>query len=88
MYPLAATSILAVMLILIYFVTLNRRAVVANRYMQAADALIRKRDYLGLLALSNRHNEAIASVMELSLSFLTNNPTASMAEVREIAQAE
>jgi biopolymer transport protein ExbB len=61
---------------------------VGNRYMQAADALIRKGDYLGLLALSNRHNEAVASVMERALSFLTNNPSASMAEVREIAQAE
>jgi biopolymer transport protein ExbB len=56
--------------------------------MQAADALIRKGDYLGLLAVSNRHNEAIASVMERALNFLTKNPTASMAEVREIAQAE
>lgn len=88
MYPLAATSILALTLILIYLATMNRGAVVENRYMQAADALIRKRDYLGLLALSNRHNEAVASVMERALSFLTNNPSASMAEVREIAQAE
>jgi biopolymer transport protein ExbB len=68
--------------------TLHRGAVVSNRYMQAADALIRKGDYLGLLALSNRHNEAISSVMERSLNFLTKNPTSSMAEVREIAQAE
>ena len=88
MYPLGAISVLGLMLILIYLMTLHRGAVVSNRYMQAADALIRKGDYLGLLALSNRHNEAIASVMERSLNFLTKNPTSSMAEVREIAQAE
>lgn len=88
MYPLGAISVLGLMLILVYLVTMNRGAVVSNRYMQAADALIRKGDYLGLLALSNRHNEAIASVMERALNFLTNNPTSSMAEVREIAQAE
>ena len=88
MYPLGAISVLGLMLILIYVMTLRRGAVLSNRYMQAADALIRKGDYLGLLALSNRHNEAIASVMERALNFLTKNPTSSMAEVREIAQAE
>ena len=88
MYPLGAISVLGLMLILIYLMTLRRGAVLSNRYMQAADALIRKGDYLGLLALSNRHNEAIASVMERALNFLTKNPTSSMAEVREIAQAE
>jgi len=88
MYPLGAVSILGLMLILAYLMTMHRGSVVSNRYMQAADALIRKGDYLGLLAVSNRHNEAIASVMERALNFLTKNPTASMAEVREIAQAE
>lgn len=88
MYPLGAISVFGLMLTLAYLMTLHRGSVVSNRYMQAADALIRKGDYLGLLALSHRHNEAIASVMEKALNFLTKNPTASMAEVREIAQAE
>jgi len=88
MYPLGAVSILALMMILIFLMTMRRGAVAGNRYMQAADTLIRKGDYAGLLALSNRHNEAIASVMERALNFLTNNPTSSMAEVREIAEAE
>lgn len=88
MYPLGAASVLGFTLILVYLVTMNRGAVVSHRYMQGADALIRKGDYLGLLALSNRHNQAIASVMERALHFLTNNPASSMAEVREIAQAE
>jgi biopolymer transport protein ExbB len=88
MYPLGAVSILALMLIFIYLMTMRRAAVVSNRYMQAADTLIGKGDYIGLLALSNRHNEAIASVMERALNFLASNPTSSMAEVREIAEAE
>jgi biopolymer transport protein ExbB len=71
MYPLGAMSVLGLMLILAYLMTMHRGAVVSNRYMQAADALIRKGDYLGLLAVSNRHNEAIASVMERALNFLT-----------------
>lgn len=88
MYPLGAVSILALMLIFIYLMTMRRAAVVSNRYMQAADTLIGKGDYIGLLALSNRHNEAIASVMERALNFLASNPASSMAEVREIAEAE
>jgi biopolymer transport protein ExbB len=88
MYPLAALSVLAVMLILVYLFTMRRAAVVTGRYMQTADALIRKKDLLGLLAISNRHSEAVASVMERALNFMTKNPNASMAEAREIAQAE
>lgn len=88
MYPLGAMSVLAVMLILVYLFSMRRGTVVSARYMQAADALIRKKDYLGLLAVSNRHDEAIAGVMERALHFITQNPTASIAEAREIVQAE
>jgi biopolymer transport protein ExbB len=56
--------------------------------MQAADALLRKKDHLSLLAVSNRHRDAVASVMEKSLYFLTNNPGATITEVREVAMAE
>ncbi len=88
MIPLALLSVIAVALIIIYFFTLSRRSVVTARYMQTADALLRKNDYLGLLAISNRHNESVARVLQRSLDFLTKNPKATFAEVREIAQTE
>jgi len=88
MIPLAALSILAVMLVLVYLVTLRRGAVATARYMQIAEALIRKKDYFGLLAVSNRHNEAVARVVQRTLDFLTKNPRATLAEAREITQAE
>lgn len=88
MIPLAGLSVLAVMLIFLYLVTLRRGAVVSARYMQTADALIRKKDYLGLLAISNRHNESVARIVQRTMDFLTRNPRATMAEAREIAQAE
>jgi len=88
MIPLAALSVLALMLILIYLVTLRRGAVATSRFMQTADALLRKKDYLGLLAVSNRHNEATSQIMQRALEFLTKHPRATLAEVREIAQAE
>lgn len=88
MVPLGVLSVAAVMLILIYLVTLRRGTIVTARYMQTADALLRKRDYLGLLAVSNRHNEAVARVIQRTLDFLTKNPGATVAEAREVAQAE
>ncbi len=88
MIPLGLLSVLAVGLILVYLISFRRGAMVSGRYMQTADALLRKGDYLGLLAISNRHNEAVARVMRRAMDFLTKQPRATINEVREIAQAE
>jgi biopolymer transport protein ExbB len=88
MIPLALLSVIALMLIIIYFFTLRRGAVVTGRYMTTADALLRKGDYYGLLAVSNRHGEAVARIMRRTLDFLTKNPKATLADAREIAETE
>lgn len=88
MIPLGVLSIITLMLIIVFIFTLRRGAVVSRRYMQTADSLIRKRDYVGLLAISNRHNEAVARIMRRTTEFMTKNPRASQAEIREIAQTE
>lgn len=88
MYPLGVLSVITVMLMVIFFFSMRRGAMVSRRYMTTADALIRKKDYLGLLAISNRHNEGVARVMQRTVEFLTKNPKASLAEAREIAQTE
>ena len=74
MIPLFALSVFSVMLVIVYFLTIRRGAVVSSGYMATADALLRKRDYLGLLAVSNRHGEAIARVVQKMLDFTTKNP--------------
>ncbi|MEI9898266.1 MAG: MotA/TolQ/ExbB proton channel family protein [Chthoniobacter sp.] len=43
-------------------------------------------DYLGLLAISSRHSEAVARVVQRTLDFATKNPTASFEVVKEIAE--
>ncbi len=88
MIPLGFLSVAAVALIMIYLFTLRRGAIVTKRYMTAADALLRKRDYLGLLAISNRHREAVAQIMQRTLDFITQHPEATLAEAREIAETE
>jgi biopolymer transport protein ExbB len=88
MIPLLLLSIFFVMLVVVYLMTIRRGAVVSSGYMATADALLRKRDYLGLLAVSNRHGEAIARVVQKMLDFTTKNPNADLQQVREIAETE
>ncbi len=88
MIPLAFLSVMTVMLVLVYFFSLRRSAILTNHYMNTADVLLKKRDYLGLLAISNRHSEAVARVVQRTLDFATKNPTASFETVREIAETE
>ncbi len=88
MIPLFLLSIFFVMLVIVYLITIRRGAVVSSGYMATADALLRKRDYLGLLAVSNRHGEAIARVVQKMLEFTTKNPNAEFQQVREIAETE
>ncbi len=85
---LVAMSIFSVMMVIVFLLTIRRGAMVSNGYMATAEALLRKRDYLGLLAVSNRHSEAIARIVQRILDFTTKNPSADIVQVREIAQTE
>src|SRR5437773_1623060 len=88
MLVLFALSVFFVMLVIVYLMTIRHGAIVSSGYMATADALLRKRDYLGLLAVSNRHGEAIARVVQKTLDFMTKNPGADFAQARDIAETE
>lgn len=88
MYPLMLLSVIAVLLILFYFFTIRRNSVVSDKFMNAAEAMIRKRDYLGLIANCNRQNQSVARITEKTLDFMTKNPGTTFSEVREVAQSE
>jgi biopolymer transport protein ExbB len=74
MIPLLILSVVTLALILVYLVTLRRRAV--------------KGDLMGLLAISNRHRDTVAVILGRTLEFLARNPGATDDQVREIAQTE
>ncbi|MGA3169642.1 MAG: MotA/TolQ/ExbB proton channel family protein [Chthoniobacteraceae bacterium] len=86
--PLGVLSVITVMLVLTYLVTLRRGAVVSAHFMNTADVLLKKRDYHGLLAISARHSEIVARIVQRTLDFATRNPNADFAVVREIAETE
>lgn len=88
MYPLALLSVAALVLVFIYLITIRRNAVVSDRFMDAAEAMIRKRDYLGLIAYSHRQNGCMARITQKTLDFHTKYPMASFSGVREVAEAE
>jgi biopolymer transport protein ExbB len=88
MVPLGFLSVVTVMLVLVYLFTLRRSSILTAHYMNTADVLLKKRDYLGLLAISSRHSEAVARIVQRTLDFATKNPNASFETVREIAETE
>ena len=88
MYPLALISVVGVVLVLLYLLTIRRNAVVSDRFMNNAEAMIRKRDYLGLVSYCHRQNQSMARVTQKTLDFFTKYPSASFGEVREVAEAE
>ncbi len=88
MYPLGLMSVITLLLIMLFLLTIRRNAIVSDRFMNTAESMIRKRDYLGLAALSQRRNECMARIVQKTLDFMTTNPTSPFENVREVAQAE
>jgi biopolymer transport protein ExbB len=88
MIPLAILSFIGALLIIFYFLTIRQGTVVSDKFMNTADALIRKQDYLGLIAVCHRAHESIARIAFKTLDFATKNPSAGFDEVREVAEAE
>ncbi len=88
MPALALLSVATVVLILLYLMMLRRNAVVSDRFMNNAEALIRRNDFLGLIGYCHRRNECMARVTQRALEFMTKNSGATFSEVRDVAEAE
>jgi biopolymer transport protein ExbB len=88
MIPLVFASVLTLALILACLLSLRRSSVVTHRFMETAEALLRKKDYLGLIAVSNRHSTAIARITSRTLDFATKHPSAPPSAIRDVAETE
>lgn len=88
MFPLGVMSVIMVLLILLFLLTIRRNAIVSDRFMNAAESMMRKRDYLGLLAYSQRRNECMARLTQKTLEFIAANPSIPFENVRNAAQTE
>jgi biopolymer transport protein ExbB len=56
--------------------------------MATAETLLGKGDLMGLLAISSRHRDTVASIMSRVLEFLASNPGATDEQLKEVAQTE
>ncbi|MBV8329911.1 MAG: MotA/TolQ/ExbB proton channel family protein [Verrucomicrobia bacterium] len=88
MIPLILTSVITLSLVLACLFSLRRSTVVTRRFVETAEALLRKRDYLGLIAVANRHSEAVARITSRTLDFAIKNPSASLQSIRDVAETE
>ena len=88
MYPLGALSFIGVILIILYALTIRQGTVVTLHFIDLAETLLRKQDYLGLSTICNRSSQSVARIMQRSMEFIGRNPGATVEEVREVAQAE
>ncbi|MFM2220759.1 MAG: hypothetical protein RLZZ553_507 [Verrucomicrobiota bacterium] len=88
MYPLAGLSIIAATLCLLYLFTIRQNSVVSDRFMDAAESMIRSRDLQGLTNFSRRQSECMARITQRVLDFIIANPSVTLAEVREITESE
>jgi len=88
MFPLAGLALIALILIILYMLTIRRGTVVTNRFMNAADSMIRQRDFQGLNSYCRRRGEMVARLTQKTVNFLIENPNASAADLREVAEPE
>ncbi len=88
MYPLACLSIVSATLCLLYLFTIRQNSVVSDRFMDAAEAMIRSRDLQGLTAFCRNQSECMARITQRVLDFILANPSVTLAEVREITESE
>lgn len=88
MIPLVLASVLTIALIIACTLSLRRSSVVTRRFMETAEALLRKKDYLGLIAVSNRHSTAIARITSRTVDFATKHPSAPSSAIRDVAETE
>jgi biopolymer transport protein ExbB len=88
MVILGVLSVVAVSLIILYFLTIRKNTVASSRFMDSAEDLIRRQDFVGLLAVCQRRRECIARVIQKTLDFATKNPSATFDDVKEVTEAE
>lgn len=88
MVVLGVLSVIGVALIVFYALTIRKNTVASAYFLDTAEDLIRRQDYLGLQAVCKKRSESVAKVMEKTLEFATRNPTATFDEVKEVTEAE
>lgn len=88
MFVLGILSVVMVAIALTLFMTIRQRAVVTDRFMSDIESMVRSGDLKGLSGFTRRQSQRMSVIVQQTVDFILQNPTAGMDEIREIAQAE
>ncbi len=88
MIPLAVLSVVAICLVFFYLIVIRKGAVVSDRFMNQAENLILQGDHFNLSELCNRNGSSVAKILGRAVDFLRTTPSASLGDIREVAEAE
>lgn len=88
MLPLLICSVLVVMLIIINFMTLKRRAIITRAMEKNIAALLEKEDLDGLKRYVGERPQAVARILSKALTFSDRHSDATPENVYAVAEAE
>lgn len=88
MWPLGALSFIGVLLVLFYTFTIRQGAVLNRQFLDLAETLIRRGDYLAVAEVCNRSGLVVARILQRAMDFAGRTRHVTIEEVREVAEAE
>ena len=88
MIPLLALSLITLILVLLYFFTMRRGALVNDSFMDRAEAMLKNKEYDQLSDYCDQQSHSISRVTQRTLDFMKDNPKASIDHLRDVAEAE
>lgn len=88
MVPLAALSVILMMMIFLYLISIRKNAVISDKFMLAMETSVRKGDLGGLLAMCEQRNESMARITQSSVGMMLDHPETPFQNIREVAQTE
>ena len=88
MYPLAFLSVVTLFLVVLYLLIIRRGLVINNRFINQAENMIVQGDYHNLSEACQRNPSAVAKILGRSVDFLRATPSASLGDIRDVAEAE
>jgi biopolymer transport protein ExbB len=88
LYILIVMSIVMVAVAFLLALTIRHRAVVTDRFMSDMESALRAGDLKGLGEIARRNSQRMAVIVQQTVDFILQNPTATMEEVREVTQTE
>jgi len=88
MYPILALSVVTLVLVIYYVLTINRGAIYSKRFLDDMQKYISFGKFSDAVEVAKENDTAIAQVVEKTCRFIVSNKNAQVEEIMQIAEAE